>query len=66
VRRLKMSWNKKGGRLVCSWIELDEREKCESCSVADRLRLSYNPGNHSTQPFTRPGCPGVFGLGRVA
>jgi hypothetical protein len=25
--RLKMSWNREGGRLICRWIEFREREK---------------------------------------
>jgi hypothetical protein len=66
MRGLKMSWKTEGGHLVCCWIELKEREKCELVSVADRLRLSYNPGNQSTRPFTWPSCQAVRGLGRVA
>lgn len=26
MRRLRMSWNTEGGRLVCRWIEFKERE----------------------------------------
>jgi hypothetical protein len=45
MRRLKMSWNTERGRLACRWIE--SSEKCGPSSFADRLRLSFNPGNHS-------------------
>jgi hypothetical protein len=62
MKRLKMSWNTEGGHLVCRWIESEE--KCEPSSVADRLRLSYNPGNQSTRPFAWPNQV-VFGFGRV-
>ena len=36
MTRLKMSWNTEGGRLVCRWIESNEREKREPLSVDDR------------------------------
>jgi len=64
MRRLRMPWNMKGGRLVCRWIEFEE--KCEPFSVVDRLRPSYNPGNQSTRPFTWPSCQAVIGFGKVA
>ena len=35
MSRLKMSWNTEGGRLVCRWIELKEREKGAPFSAAD-------------------------------
>jgi len=45
MRRLKMSWNTERGRLACHWIESSEERG--PFSFADRLRLSFNPGNQS-------------------
>jgi hypothetical protein len=40
MRRLTMSWDTEGGRLVCRWIE----EKCEPFSIADRLGFPTSQG----------------------
>jgi len=42
MRRLKMSWNTEGGRLVCRWIEWKECEEWGPFWIGDQLRLSCN------------------------
>jgi len=64
MRRLKMSWNTEGGRLVCRWVE--SKEKCEPFSVAYLLRLSYDPANQSKRPFAWPTSQVLSGFGRAA
>jgi hypothetical protein len=66
MNAIKMSWNTEGGRLACRWVDSKQSGKCCALSIFDHLRISDDPWNQSTRPFTRPNCQVGLGLGRVA